>query len=125
MSASATTGAAAEAAIAAVETYESARVLSAEHTAEPKGREYQQGAFFPHYAKQHSKTLQACFRDLPSPDRSPFAFVAVLAADGRIERVYLDHETNVAACLRTALLADRAPAPPFAGFHVAVDMNLK
>jgi hypothetical protein len=77
----------------------------------------------PYYGKKYGPVLQTCFATVPQPDNGPFSFVAAIGADGRIMRLYNDHETNIFACLREALKKDVFPMPPVSPHYLHIDMK--
>jgi len=105
------------------ETFQAAHDLAKRDMTTPEGEAYEKQQFTPYFGERHAKTLQTCFKEIPDPDSSPFTFVVVLDGSGHPLAVTLSAETNVGACLRTALIKDRFPGPPFRGFHESVDMK--
>jgi hypothetical protein len=77
----------------------------------------------PYYKKQYSPVYQSCLRSTEHPDTSPFSFVAAIGKDGRVLRLYVDHETNIFACVRHTLEQDKFPAPPAAPHYFHVSMS--
>lgn len=86
-------------------------------------RDYFRGTLLPYYAQKYGPVLQSCFTKLSQPDDGPFSFVAAIAADGRITRLYNDHETNIFACLRESIKKDLFPNPPVVPYYLHVDMK--
>jgi hypothetical protein len=77
----------------------------------------------PYYGQKYGSVLQSCFATVTQPNNEPFAFVAALAADGKIVRLYNDHETNIYVCMREALIKDVFPAPPESPFYLHIKMK--
>ena len=77
----------------------------------------------PYYKKKYSPVYQSCLRSTEHPDTSPFSFVAAIGKDGRVLRLYVDHETNIFACVRHTLEQDKFPAPPAAPHYFHVSMS--
>jgi hypothetical protein len=46
-----------------------------------------------------------------------------IGTDGRVLRLYTDHETNIFACVRQTLQQEEFPHPPFAAYYMHVLMN--
>ena len=77
----------------------------------------------PYYKKKYSPVYQSCLRSTEHPDTSPFSFVAAIGKDGRVLRLYVDHETNIFACVRKTLQQDEFPLPPVAPHYFHVSMS--
>ena len=77
----------------------------------------------PYYKKKYSPVYQSCLRSTEHPDTSPFSFVAAIGKDGRVLRLYVDHETNIFACVRKTLQQDEFPHPPVAPHYFHVSMS--
>ena len=96
--------------------------------AEAQGEERSEQAYIhldltPYYKKKYSPVYQSCLRSTEHPDTSPFSFVAAIGKDGRVLRLYIDHETNIFACVRQKLLQDEFPHPPVAPHYFHVSMS--
>ena len=76
-----------------------------------------------YYQQKYFPVFQSCLKSLEHPDPSTFEFVVAIGKDGRVLRLYTDHETNVLACIRPTLLKDEFPHPPFAPYYMDVTMN--
>ena len=77
----------------------------------------------PYYQKKYSPVFQSCLTLTDHPDTSPFSFVAAIGKDGRVLRLYIDHETNIYACVRQTLQQDEFPHPPVSPYYLHVSMN--
>ena len=77
----------------------------------------------PYYEKKYSPVYQSCLRSTEHPDTSPFSFVAAIGKDGRVLRLYIDHETNIFACVRQTLQQDEFPHPPRSPYYLHVSMS--
>ncbi|HWY53051.1 MAG TPA: hypothetical protein VNZ03_01220 [Terriglobales bacterium] len=77
----------------------------------------------PYYEKTYSPVFQSCLASTDHPDTSPFSFVAAIGKDGRVLRLYIDHETNIFACVRQTLQKDEFPHPPVAPHYFHVSMS--
>jgi hypothetical protein len=77
----------------------------------------------PYYKKKYSPVYQSCLRSTEHPDTSPFSFVAAIGKDGRVLRLYIDHEINLFACVRHTLEQDKFPALPVAPHYFHVSMS--
>jgi hypothetical protein len=77
----------------------------------------------PYYQKKYSPVYQSCLRSTDHPDTSPFSFVAAIGKDGRVLRLYVDHETNIFACVRQTLQQDEFPHPPVSPHYMHVSMS--
>src|SRR6266481_4548160 len=77
----------------------------------------------PYYEKKYSPVFQSCLASTARPDTSPFSFVLAIGKDGRVLRLYIDHETNIFACVRQTLQQDEFPHPPVAPHYFQVSMS--
>lgn len=71
----------------------------------------------PYYQKKYSPVFQSCLASTDHPDTSPFSFVVAIGKDGRVLRLYIDHETNIFACVRQTMQQDEFPHPPLSLLH--------
>jgi hypothetical protein len=77
----------------------------------------------PYYQQKNSPVFQSCLASTDHPDTSPFSLVVAIGTDGRVLRLYTDHETNIFACVRQTLQQEEFPHPPFAPYYMHVLMN--
>ena len=76
-----------------------------------------------YYQKKYSPVFLSCLKATDHPDTSPFSFVAAIGKDGRVLRLYIDHETNIFACVRQTLQQDEFPHPPLSPYYMHVSMS--
>jgi len=104
-------------------SFKEARVLA---EAQQEGRSEQAYIhldLMPYYEKKYSPVYQSCLKSTEHPDTSTFSFVAAIGKDGRVLRLYVDHETNIFACVRHTLEQDKFPVPPVAPHYFHVSMS--
>ena len=77
----------------------------------------------PYYQKKYSPVFQSCLASTDNRDTSPFSFVVAIGKDGRVLRLYIDHETNIFACVRRTLQQDEFPHPPLSPYYMHVSMS--
>jgi hypothetical protein len=77
----------------------------------------------PYYQKKYSPVFQSCLASTDHADTSPFSFVAAIGKNGRVLRLYIDHETNIFACVRQTLQQDEFPHPPVSPDYLHVSMS--
>jgi hypothetical protein len=77
----------------------------------------------PYYKKKYGPVFQSCLRSTEHPDTSTFSFVVAIGKDGRVLRLFVDHETNLFACARQTLQQDEFPRPPAAPHYFHVSMS--
>jgi len=77
----------------------------------------------PYYQKKFGPVFQSCLVSTDHPDTSPFSFVVAIGKDGRVLRLYIDHETNLFACARQTLQQGEFPHPPVAPHYFHVSMS--
>jgi hypothetical protein len=104
-------------------TFQQARTLAEaqEQAAATKG--YFAGVLLPYYAEKYGPVLQSCFANVRNPSSQSFAFVVAIGADGRMVRLYNDHQTNVFLCLRSALQRELFPMPPVVPYYLHIEMQ--
>ena len=76
-----------------------------------------------YYQQKYGPVFQSCLKSTEHPDMSTFSFVMAIGADGRVLRLYVDHETNIFACVRPTLQKGEFPHPPFAPYYTHFTMN--
>ncbi len=74
-----------------------------------------------YYQQKYMPVFQSCLRS--TDDTSQLSFVVAIGTDGRVLRLYADHETSMLACVRPTLQKDEFPHPPFAPYYMHVTMN--
>jgi hypothetical protein len=77
----------------------------------------------PYYQKKYSPVFQSCLASTHHADTSSFSFVAAIGKNGRVLRLYMDHESNIFACVRRALQQDEFPHPPVSPHYLHVSMS--
>jgi len=77
----------------------------------------------PYYKKKYLPVYQSCLKSTENADTSPVSFVAAIGKDGRVLRLYVDHETNVFACVQRTLQQDEFPHPPVSPHYFYVSMT--
>jgi hypothetical protein len=77
----------------------------------------------PYYQKKYSHVFQSCLASTDHPDTSPFSFVTAIGRNGRVLRFYVDHETNIYACVRQTLQQDEFPHPPTSLYYLHISMS--
>jgi hypothetical protein len=77
----------------------------------------------PYYKKKYGPVFQSCLKSTEHPDMSTFSFVVAIGKDGRVLRLYVDHETNLFACARPTFQQDEFPHPPVAPHYFHVSMS--
>ncbi len=75
-----------------------------------------------YYEKKYLPLFQSCLTST-EPDIPSVSFVAAIGTDGRVLRIYTDHETRIFACVRPTLQKDYFPRPPFAPYYMHMTMN--
>ena len=79
----------------------------------------------PYYQKKYSPVFQSCLKSTDHPDTSSFSFVVAIGKDGHVLRLYIDHETNVYACVQQTLQKDEFPHPPLSPYYMRVSMSFQ
>ena len=77
----------------------------------------------PYYEQKYSPVFLSCLKSTDHPDTSPFSFAVAIGKDGRVLRLYIDHETNIFACVRQTLQQDEFPHPPHSPYYMHVSMS--
>lgn len=76
-----------------------------------------------YYEQRYSPVFQSCLKSTGNRDTSSFSFVAAIGKHGQVLRLYVDHETNVYACVRETLQKDKFPQPPFAPYYMHISTS--
>jgi hypothetical protein len=76
-----------------------------------------------YYQRKYSPVFQSCLKATDHPKPTPFSFVAAIGKDGHVLRLYVDHETNIYACVRETLQKDEFPHPPLSPYYMHVSMS--
>jgi hypothetical protein len=79
----------------------------------------------PYYQKKYSSVFLSCLKSTDHPDASPFSFVAAIGKDGHVLRLYIDHETNIYACMRQTLQKEEFPHPPLSPYYMHISMSFQ
>jgi hypothetical protein len=106
-----------------VTSFKEAAALGDAQEKAPATRDYFERNLLPYYQQKYGPVLQSCFASTTQPDSAPFAFVAAIGADGRVMRMYADHETNIFGCVRQTLDKDKFPKPPVFPYYLHIDMQ--
>jgi len=77
----------------------------------------------PYYRQKYSPIFQSCLASTNHPDTLPFDFIVAIGADGRVLRLYTDHETNIFVCVRETLQKDKFPRPPVSPYYMHISMS--
>jgi hypothetical protein len=106
-----------------VDSYVDAQEAGRRDERDPLTVEYHRDVLLPAFSGRYRRLLAACQAALPSPDQTPFSFVAALGAGGEVLRLWSDRSPPVYACLRGRLLFERFPPPPRAPFYLYIHMR--
>lgn len=86
-------------------------------------KEYERDRVMPYWQQRMGPIFQACFKTVDHIDSSSFTFVAAIGADGKVLRVYVDHDTNLYECMLATLHIEQFPAPPESPFYLRINMR--
>lgn len=89
----------------------------------PTLKEYSSRTLMPFWQQEMGPIFQTCFKSVRDPDSTAFAFVAAVGLDGKVLRIYADHETNIYQCMLVTLKTERFPAPPESPFYLHINMQ--
>ena len=103
-------------------SFKQAAALGDAQEKEPAARAYklEVGAY---YQQKYSPVFLSCLKSTDHPDTSPFSFVAAIGKDGHVLRLYIDHETNIFACVRQTLQKEEFPHPPLSPYYMHISMS--
>jgi hypothetical protein len=76
-----------------------------------------------YYEKKYGPIFSSCLNSTEHRDTSPFSFIVAIGTNGRVLRLYTDHETNIFACVRPSLQQDEFPHPPVSPYYLHVSMS--
>jgi hypothetical protein len=108
---------------AANSSFKQAAALGDAQDKDPATREYVQRDLNPYYLQKYGPIFNSCLASTDHPDKSPFSFIAVVGKDGRVVQLYVDHETNIFACVRQTLVKDEFPHPPVSPYYMHMSMS--
>ena len=105
-------------------SFKQAAALGDAQEKEPAARAYklEVGAY---YQQKYSPVFVSCLKATDRPDTSPFSFVAAIGKDGHVLRLYIDHETNIYACVRQTLQKEEFPHPPLSPYYMHISMSFQ
>jgi hypothetical protein len=105
-------------------SFKQAAALGDAQEKEPAARAYKRevGAY---YQQKYSPVFLSCLKSTDHPDTSPFSFVAAIGKDGYVLRLYIDHETNIYACMRQTLQKDEFPHPSLSPYYMHISMSFQ
>jgi hypothetical protein len=104
-------------------SFEQAVALEKAQDKQPAARGYHRDKLMPYYEEKYGPIFQSCLASTHQRDMSPISFVVAIGKDGRVLRVYMDHETKISACVQQTLQRDKFPAPPLAPYYMHVSMS--
>ncbi len=104
-------------------SYAQAAALGDAQEQAPATRDYYAHTLLPYYGQKYGVVLQNCFASTSHANNASFSFVAAIGKDGRVVRVYKDHETNISFCMQQTLKDDEFPRPPVSPFYLHIDMQ--
>jgi hypothetical protein len=104
-------------------SFDEASALAIAQDKDPAAQTYGKRDLMPYYQQKYPSVFQSCLRTTEHRDTKSFVFVLAVGHDGRVLRIYTDHETNIFACARQTLEKDEFPHPPVSPFYMRVTMN--
>lgn len=104
-------------------SYKQAAELAATLNKERDTQAYIHLDLTPYYQKKYWPVFQSCLKSTDHPDTSSFSFVVAIGKDGRVLRLYVDHETNIYECVRETLKKDEFPHPPLSPYYMHITMS--
>ena len=106
-----------------VSSFKQAVALAEAQDKDRKTRIYADIDLKDYYHQKYPPVFVSCLKSTDHADTSPFSFVVAIGADGRVLRLYTDHETNIFACVRQTLQKDEFPHPPVSPYYMHVSMS--
>jgi hypothetical protein len=105
-------------------SFKQAAALGDAQEKEPAARAYklELGAY---YQQKYSPIFLSCLKSTEHRDTSPFSFVAAIGKNGHVLRLYIDHETNIYACVRQTLQKEEFPHPPITPYYMHISMSFQ
>jgi hypothetical protein len=76
-------------------SFKQAAVLGDAQEKDPGTQAYLHLDLMPYYQHKYSPVFQTCLISTERADTTPFSFVVAIGKDGRVLRLYVDHETNL------------------------------
>jgi hypothetical protein len=106
-------------------SFKQAVTLAVAQNKERAVRAYGQLDLKPYYEQKYSPIFLSCLKATDHPDISPFSFVVAIGKDGHVLRLYIDHETNIYACVRQTLQKEEFPHPPLSPYYMHISMSFQ
>jgi hypothetical protein len=104
-------------------SFKQAAALAEAQDKDRKTRAYDLLDLMPYYQQKYQPVFVSCLKSTEDADTSSFSFVAAIGKDGRVLQLYIDHETNIFACVRQTLKKDKFPRPPVSPYYMQVSMS--
>ena len=104
-------------------SFKRAAAIADAQDSDPATQEYARGDLNPYYRQKYGPIFNSCLASTEHPDKSSFSFIAKIGKDGRVLQLYVDHQTNIFACVRRTLEKDEFPHPPVAPYYMHMSMN--
>jgi hypothetical protein len=105
-------------------SFKQAAALGDAQEKEPAARAYKL-ELEAYYQQKYSPIFLSCLKSTEHRDTSPFSFVAAIGKDGHVLRLYIDHETNIYACVRQTLQKEEFPHPPISPYYMHISMSFQ
>ena len=104
-------------------TYLQAQEFGRRDESDPQTAAYHRDVLLPEFGARYRRWLKECQTALPEADRTAYSFVAAIAADGSVQRMWSDRSAPVFSCLRGHLLFERFSPPPRAPFYLYIHVR--
>lgn len=79
----------------------------------------------PYYETQFPQMMRDCFRSVAAPVIESFEAILAINAEGDVQDLWLDLDTNLSRCASAAMEELNFPKPPFSPYHARITTNLK
>jgi len=86
-------------------------------------RDYLSDSLSPYYKKKYGPLFVSCLKSGNYSDVKRLEFIAVIGADGKVMRLFSDHESDLFSCVRETIEKDEFPRPPIEPFYWRVQMT--
>ena len=106
-----------------VDTFQEAKSIGSSLETDIEIKIHHYNKLIPYFVENYSRVLMECIEKTKNPDNSPFEMVIALGKDGKVLKLYKNHETNISKCLFTTLENDSFPKPTLSPYYLYISMN--
>jgi hypothetical protein len=108
--------------LAVAKDFDDEATIAADNAESPKGKDYAPAAESAFQSK-HANAARKCFMDQNDAEASHYRIILEIDGDGKIVSANIEPLDEHMGCLDEAIEGKLLPHPPFAPFHLMVDLK--